>query len=722
MQEITPGAHKITGDNAKLYRFPVRDESVTVDCGEGCHIIPGKDECIGAAEVEQGFFCMPGVQPKFLPQGWVANHYRWIVWKLAALERRLIQRKLLTIENVIARLKYRYDREIDRVERPIIRKITEHDDTPQKTMVLCIAGIKFVPKQNDSVSEKDGSLQNDNTSPLLYLTDGWYGISAVVDCAMAQIIFENKIKIGTKLVIHGAELSGLSSPCHPLEAPSGSCLRLSTNMTRRARWWTRLGLLSCQGPFPVKLTSVLKDGGSVGKIKVMLSRIYPLVYFEKSNGSSIFRGEKAHLRLIKQHQRDKEDILQKVMRNIEREYEKENCDQQVNNFKSLTDEEISSLATGREIALLLETIPDPVRLDNILSAHQLELARSWQHCQAEDRRLKINSAVQRRMTEMQKTYEAVPVLKLRIVDVDGVEAVLSIWRPSEELRQALTEGLAFIIHYVMASGSRKGTLQLTATRQTRWECIDKGSPLSFPETFRVVSPLCLTASVNFNPQWKEVDVVGMVFKIGMVENGYQLVYLVDHLINIVTVKFWGSIKEHGDEDIIHLESILSLSNGSWRGHGNKKYGCIHVTELTAFSILPKSAHFVEAVAHFKESIKDMKALVQKANMKLNGQNTECTCPSLTKPHLDIACNHKCMGEQREYENRVSSPVDTDTGKPQAVSTPNRLEQHSKDLKRKMKALGQYGIPSPIRMFSTASSSVGTGKPFKVPLKQDSPSS
>lgn len=47
----------------------------------------------------------------------------------------------LTLENIIARLKYRYDREIDRAERPVLRKITERDDVPQKTMILCVVNI-----------------------------------------------------------------------------------------------------------------------------------------------------------------------------------------------------------------------------------------------------------------------------------------------------------------------------------------------------------------------------------------------------------------------------------------------------------------------------------------------------------------------------------------------------------------------------------------------------
>ncbi len=51
-----------------------------------------------------------GVDTEHCSEAWVANHYRWIVWKLACYERRLPQQlagRMLTLAVVLDQLKYR---------------------------------------------------------------------------------------------------------------------------------------------------------------------------------------------------------------------------------------------------------------------------------------------------------------------------------------------------------------------------------------------------------------------------------------------------------------------------------------------------------------------------------------------------------------------------------------------------------------------------------------
>ena len=86
----------------------------------------------------------PGVDTKLISDEWICNHYRWIVWKLAAMEvafPSLLAGRCLTPECVASQLKYRYDREVDRSERSCLKKIYEKDDVASRRMILCVAAI-----------------------------------------------------------------------------------------------------------------------------------------------------------------------------------------------------------------------------------------------------------------------------------------------------------------------------------------------------------------------------------------------------------------------------------------------------------------------------------------------------------------------------------------------------------------------------------------------------
>ena len=52
----------------------------------------------------------PGVDPKLISRVWVYNHYRWIVWKLGAMEftfPKEFANRCLNPERVLLQLKYR---------------------------------------------------------------------------------------------------------------------------------------------------------------------------------------------------------------------------------------------------------------------------------------------------------------------------------------------------------------------------------------------------------------------------------------------------------------------------------------------------------------------------------------------------------------------------------------------------------------------------------------
>ena len=60
---------------------------VSLEVGDGAKLILDENGSAGVTEFERAFEASPGVDPKLLPLGWVQNHYRWIVWKLASMDR-----------------------------------------------------------------------------------------------------------------------------------------------------------------------------------------------------------------------------------------------------------------------------------------------------------------------------------------------------------------------------------------------------------------------------------------------------------------------------------------------------------------------------------------------------------------------------------------------------------------------------------------------------------
>lgn len=87
----------------------------------------------------------------------------------------------------------------------VMKKTFFQDDTPAKMMILCVAEIR--------------------DKKILELTDGWYSIDAHCDQAMQQLIEKNKIFVGVKLVISGAELVS-PGPSAPLEKGADTYLKV----------------------------------------------------------------------------------------------------------------------------------------------------------------------------------------------------------------------------------------------------------------------------------------------------------------------------------------------------------------------------------------------------------------------------------------------------------------------------------------------------------------
>lgn len=199
---------------------------------------------------------------------WVRNHYRWIVWKLASIERTWRgERGHLTYDAVAEQLAHRFNREIKCAQKPALRAILQRDAPSERLVVLCV-----------SLIESSG------TTSSLELTDGWYSVRAELDGVLSYRVSKGAIRVGTKLAICGARLDGNAvDPVEVLMAneravPPDSLpsnpqrLYLHGNGTRLARWNARLGFHRIKF-MATPLHAVIVGQGPVPSFDAVVSRI-----------------------------------------------------------------------------------------------------------------------------------------------------------------------------------------------------------------------------------------------------------------------------------------------------------------------------------------------------------------------------------------------------------------------------------------------------------------
>ena len=333
---LHPPTLRVSSANASEFHFPgdlffssAVLGGATVCVGDGA-MLRLREGRAGARELWQAFSCSPGVDSKLISFDWFCNHYRWVVWKLAAMEvcfPRQCAGRYLTPDWLMLQMRYRYDREIEGAERPAVRKMCERDDLSCRRVALCVCAVLSDGGRASLTRGGEGKGGGGDATPLppaIELTDGWYSLPAVLDPPLRHMVRAGRIAVGTKLLIHGAELVGSGDPCHPLEVPPTLCLKLAANSTRRARWFTKLGYQPSPHPFPVPLVSLYPDGGVVGCTEAVIARVYPLIYMEKvEEGRNIFRNHRAEERAAREHQEQRQRKIEAISMRVQQEFEED---------------------------------------------------------------------------------------------------------------------------------------------------------------------------------------------------------------------------------------------------------------------------------------------------------------------------------------------------------------------------------------------------------------
>ena len=293
---------------------------------------PPNVEVLGSpTDFRDALSCL-GCDSSIISDKWILNHARWIVWKLAAIERRFARHlatNCLTFPRVVEQLKFRFEREILSGDRSSLRRILNRDASAERMIVLCVSLLHKVIRSNDR-----GDVAHDEY--FCELTDGWYPVRAVLDARLCHFVREGRIRLGTKLMVSAASLVGFDDGVDPLDviydtasSESSPALCVAANSCRIARWNAKLGFVHhCreqkrdEGVLRVrKISDIYEDGGKVPLIDLVVLRKHPVSFLNKAPNSS-----KSHilslseeLERLRQLEKDRQSLVDHYADEIEAE-------------------------------------------------------------------------------------------------------------------------------------------------------------------------------------------------------------------------------------------------------------------------------------------------------------------------------------------------------------------------------------------------------------------
>ncbi|XP_053827945.1 breast cancer type 2 susceptibility protein [Vidua macroura] len=688
---------QVNSTNAESFQFLIKDffskEYLLAGNGmqlaDGGWLIPTDEGKAGKKEFYRALCDTPGVDPNLITEAWVYNHYRWIVWKLAAMEVSFpheFANRCLTPEMVLLQLKYRYDLEVDKSKRSAIKKIMERDDAAGKTLVLCISKIISL-NTVVSPSSSNKNMESKKAAALIEVTDGWYGIRALLDPPLKAFLDRRRLTVGQKIIVHGAELVGPQNGCTPLEAPDTLMLKISANSTRRVRWHTKLGFHRDPRPFPVPLSSLYSEGGAVGCIDVVIQRTYPIQWMEKTSaGCYVFRNSRAEEREAAKHAEDQQKKLEALFAKIQAEYEKheERTSRRTPRSRIVTRQQIHHLQDGAELYEAIQNASDPGYMEGYLSDDQLKALKAYRQLMNDKKQTQLQEQFKKALESAEQEEngcykrDVSAVWRLYVVDYRKQEkhkgAVVSIWRPLPDVCSLLKEGARYRIFQLSASQSRgradSTNIQLTATKKTQYLQLSVSQEMLVQIFFpRKALEFTSLLDPSFQPPCAEVDLVGVVISVSRA--GFTtVVYLSDENYNLVAVKICTDLRHLAIEDVVVRCSLISASNLQWQSEFRSEIPVLLAGDLSLFSTSPKECYLQEKVNELRSVIENVASFCSNAESKLMNllRGNLLLTPSLTK-----RCGLESPSPSCSYaENRslISSRIEMKHPSPLSTSTPN----------------------------------------------------
>ncbi|GJX07881.1 breast cancer susceptibility 2 homolog B-like protein [Tanacetum coccineum] len=482
-------------------------------------------KCIG---VDSFFHLLAQSGCSTLSKEWIANHYRWIVWKLACYERCYPAKhsgKLLTASNVLEELKYRYEREVNNGHRSALKRILEGDAPPSSPVVLCIASIQL---KCNAESDTDSS-----TAASVELTDGWYSVKGLLDELLSKQLVTGKLFVGQKLRICGAGLCGWDAPVTPLEASRMISLCLHMNGTYRAHWADRLGFCKT-GCAPLAFKCIKGSGGVVPSTLVGITRIYPVLYRERlGDGGFVVRSERMESKRMQWYDHRRSSIVEGVMSEFQKG---------LKTFKCRDEKDIGE---GERISLLLEQAAEPELLMADMSSEQLTSFASYQAKIEETRQSEMQKSIEKALEDAGLSKREVNTfMRVRVVGLTSnkqnrscpQQGLITIWNPTEKQQSELVEGQAYAVAGLTPINSDSDTIYMRARGSTeKWKPLSLSTIQQFRPFYSPRKPVTLL-KMGQVPLSSEFDVAAFVIYVGEVHKSgnqkRQWVFVADGSISL----------------------------------------------------------------------------------------------------------------------------------------------------------------------------------------------
>ncbi|AWO98781.1 putative breast cancer type 2 susceptibility protein -like [Scophthalmus maximus] len=748
----------ITSETSETFRFNLKHflkleafiDGGGVHLADGGWLIPSNDGTAGREEFYRALCDTPGVDPKLISVEWAYNHYRWIVWKQASMERSFpetMSSLCLTPEQLLLQLKYRYDVEIDHSRRPALRKIMEKDDTAAKTLVLCVCGVVSRghspnrPSRNDTKTPQGANAKVEPPFAVVWLTDGWYAIKALLDEALTAMLHKGRLAVGGKLIMCGAQLVGSQEACSPLEAPESLMLKICANSSRLARWDAKLGFHRDPRPFLLPVSCLYSNGGPVGCVDITILRSYPIQWMErKPDGGVVFRSVRAEEKEARRYSSHQQKAMEILFAKIQTEFEKEQKgnDKPQRRRRTTNRQDIASLQDGEE---LYDAVgDDPAYLEAQLSEQQSETLQTYRRSLMEKKQSELQDRY-RRALEAENSdgscpkREVTPVWRLCIADSTaqpGSVYQLNLWRPPSDLQSLLKEGCRYKVYNLTTSDGKKRNgvenVQLTGTKKTQFQDLQASQEWLLARFQpRASSNFVNLQNPEFRPLCGEVDLTGYIISVIDGLGSSPAFYLADGELNFVKVRCFSSFAQSGLEDVVKLRVLLALSNLQLRGQSSSPTPVVFAGDLTIFSTNPKEVHLQESLSQLRNLLQVQQNFFLNAEEKLSHLLKSDGLSSITSPALHPRTPAATNQRQDTKTSLISQQPIRSLGSFTPVSRNQpavtaSTEKDPKSLKRRRALDYLSRIPSPPTLSHLGpGTSLCVKKTFNPPRRSGTPS-